>query len=78
MTDDLLIETRGADYRFRTYATHTQWSAYLRSAAAGIGYPNLKATVAARDGIERAHTYGGGWAVMREVQERAVKPRRNR
>jgi hypothetical protein len=65
-----LIETRSADCRFRIGATHIQWSAYLASTAAEIDYPNFKAAVAARDGMERAHTYGDVWAVMRELQER--------
>ncbi len=65
-----VIETRGADYRFRICATHSQWSAYLAAAAAEIDYPNFKAAVAARDGMQRAHIYSDVWAVMRELQGR--------
>lgn len=65
-----LTETRGADYRFRISTTHTQWSDYVASVAGEIDYPNFKAAVAARAGVERAHIYGDVWAVMRELQER--------
>ena len=63
-------ETPDRDYRFRTSVPVDVLRDYLASQADAIDYPNFKAAVASRQGLERAHVYGEVWAVMASFQAR--------
>jgi hypothetical protein len=69
------VETPERDYRFRTSVPFGVLAADLAFEAQAIDYPNFKAAVAERQGHDRAARYGQVWAVMRDLQEDAVRPR---
>lgn len=64
-----VIETPGADYRFRLRMAKTTWAEYVAEQAVGIDYNNFKNAVAARQGYDRARACAEVWTVMRALQQ---------
>ncbi len=67
--DMRIFNDESADYRWRAVVTQTAWVAAAAVLAAGIDYPNFKAAVAERQGIERERLYTRVWAEMLGLQE---------
>ena len=64
-----IFEDTDADYRYRAIVEHEKLVAAVAILAASIDYDNFKNAVAERQGHDRAHTYMGVWAGMRELQD---------
>jgi len=66
-----VLETPGADYRFRVRMAKADWARYIAACATEIDYDNFKNTVAARQGAPRARVYGEVWGALRQLQSQA-------
>lgn len=63
-----IVEGAGTDYRYRAYVRRADFERVAAGMAADIDYSNFKNAVAARQGAERAHTYGDVWSTLYELQ----------
>lgn len=66
-----VIETRLADYRFRTVVPAEVFAAALVAAASEIDYPNFKGSISDRN---RHDAYLGCWWAMNSLQEQLYPP----
>jgi hypothetical protein len=65
---DEIIETHDSDYRYRVYVSREDWQDAASDLASQIDYDNFKNVVAARQGRERARTYGAVWSELYGLQ----------
>ncbi len=62
-----IIVGGGTDYAYRARVDSTSLASAIARMVEDVDYSNFKDTVAARQGVERAHVYGEIWSALRKL-----------
>jgi hypothetical protein len=62
-------EGMGTDYRYRARVPAAELATVVARMIEDIDYSNFKDEVAARQGLERAHTYGRVWSALHDLSK---------
>lgn len=73
LSENDIIETQVADYRYRIIVDSTAWGIVLSKCCQDIDYYNFKDDVKAKMGKDRANVYSQVWYALLELQFQGQK-----